>query len=234
MELENEIENKNDIEIKQNNFLNNTISKIINNTLDIGLRAILPDLIENQIINIKNALLESGIKGGIDEAIKSVINFGKSTQGIFTGKFENIEQINYAISKGGIIDTVSNLIDFAADKAYNSNLINKTVNTIIKQGKDILIDNITSNIEKELDRQTNYIENLETNIQKWKKSYNEKNFAEMEKEYNSIKQQMEMLIPIENLIKEVREIETLHNLIKNNNQNFNISAQEMELIKKLS
>lgn len=234
MELENEIENKNDIEIKQNNFLNNTISKIINNTLDIGLRAILPDLIENQIINIKNALLESGIKGGIDEAIKSVINFGKSTQGIFTGKFENIEQINYAISKGGIIDTVSNLIDFAADKAYNSNLINKTVNTIIKQGKDILIDNITSNIEKELDRQTNYIENLETNIQKWKKSYNEKNFAEMEEEYNSIKQQMEMLIPIENLIKEVREIETLHNLIKNNNQNFNISAQEMELIKKLS
>ena len=234
MGLENEIENKNDIEIKQNNFLNNTISKIINNTLDIGLRAILPDLIENQIINIKNALLESGIKGGIDEAIKSVINFGKSTQGIFTGKFENIEQINYAISKGGIIDTVSNLIDFAADKAYNSNLINKTVNTIIKQGKDILIDNITSNIEKELDRQTNYIENLETNIQKWKKSYNEKNFAEMEEEYNSIKQQMEMLIPIENLIKEVREIETLHNLIKNNNQNFNISAQEMELIKKLS
>ena len=56
----------------------------------------------------------------------------------------------------------------------------------------------------------------------------------MEEEYNSIKQQMEMLIPIENLIKEVREIETLHNLIKNNNQNFNISAQEMELIKKLS
>ena len=236
MELENEIEKNNKIEIgkEQNNFLNNSISKIINNTIDIGLRTILPDLIENQIIDIKNALLENGLKGGIDEAIKAAIDFGKSAQGIFTGNFENIQQINYAISKGGIIDTVSNLIDFAADKAYKSNLINKTINTIIKQGKDILLDNITNNIEKELNEQSNYIKKLEGNIQNWRESYNEKDFTKMEKNYNNIKEQYDKIIPIENLIKEVREIETLHNLIKNNNQNFNISSQEMELIKKLN
>ena len=53
-----EIENKINIEKNKNIFLNNIIGKTINNALDIGLRAILPDLIENQVINIKNELIE--------------------------------------------------------------------------------------------------------------------------------------------------------------------------------
>ena len=59
-----EIENNINIEKNKNVFLNNIIGKTINNALDIGLRAILPDLIENQIINIKNELLEKGKQEG--------------------------------------------------------------------------------------------------------------------------------------------------------------------------
>ena len=69
-----EIENNINIEKNKNNFLNNIIGKTINNALDIGLRAILPDLIENQIINIKNELIENGLKAGANTAINSVIN----------------------------------------------------------------------------------------------------------------------------------------------------------------
>ena len=61
MEIENEL--KNNIKIEKNNFLNNIIGETINNAIDFGLKYILPDLIENQIIDIKNALLENGLKG---------------------------------------------------------------------------------------------------------------------------------------------------------------------------
>ena len=94
-------------EENKNNFLNNIIGKTTNNAFDIGLREILPDLIENQIIDIKNALLENGLKSGIDTAIKSVIDFRKSATGIITGNFENIGQVRTAIGDGGIIDTIS-------------------------------------------------------------------------------------------------------------------------------
>lgn len=233
-EKQNELNNNKEIQNEQKNFINNTMSSIINTSIDIGLRAILPDLIENQIIEIKNALLENGLKSGIDTAVNSAINFGKSIQGIFTGNFENIEQINNAISKGGIIDSMSNIIDFATDKAYNLNIINKTVTTLIKQGKNLILDNISNNIKKELNNQSNYIENLKDYVDSWKEHYNNKDFDGMEKAYDKIKKQIEKIVPIENLIKETREIETLHNFIKNNNQNFNISEQEMETIKYLN
>ena len=61
MNLENEIKNdiKNDIKIENNQdkFLDTFLGKTINGAIDIGLKTILPDLIENQIIDIKNALL---------------------------------------------------------------------------------------------------------------------------------------------------------------------------------
>ena len=115
MELENELENKFELNVnlekEQKNFFDTTLGKVINSGLDFGLRAILPDMIENQIINIKDALFENGIKDGIQTAVDSIIDFGKSVSGIFTGKFENMSQVETAIGNGGIIDTVSDLID---------------------------------------------------------------------------------------------------------------------------
>ena len=51
----------------------------------------------------------------------------------------------------------------------------------------------------------------------------------MEKEYKKINDKMQDLVPIENTIKKVRTIQNLHNLIKNNGQNFNLSEEEIEL-----
>ena len=38
---------------EQNGFLNSTIGKIINTAVDLGLRWILPDFVENQVIDVK-------------------------------------------------------------------------------------------------------------------------------------------------------------------------------------
>ena len=232
MEIENEINNN--IKLEKNNFLNNIIGNTINNAIDIGLKSILPDLIENQIIDIKNALFENGLKGGIETAIDSAINFGKSTIGIFTGNFENMTQVRTAVADGGIIDTMSELLDNAINKTYEKGYINRSVSTVIKNGKNVLLDNISSNIKSQLDKQSNIVENLGRYIENWKEYYSNQDFEGMTKEYNKIQKQMGNIIPLENILKEIRNVEVIHNLIKNNGQNFEISNLEKELAEKFS
>lgn len=139
MKVENEINNNVNLEKNKNNFFNNIIGKTINNAIDVGLRVILPDLIENQIIDIKNALIENGLKAGIDTAIDSGINLWKSTKGIFTGNFENMKQLRLAIGEGGIIDGMSEVLDNVIDKTYEKGYINKTVNSLIRKRKKCII-----------------------------------------------------------------------------------------------
>lgn len=55
----------------------------------------------------------------------------------------------------------------------------------------------------------------------------------MEKEYNKIEKELENLAPIEKTISQARIIENLHNLIKNNGQNFNLSQEQLHLAEKL-
>ena len=244
MEIENEINNENNnkinreinneikLEENQNNFLESMFGKAINSAIDIGLRAILPDLIENQIIDIKNSLFENGIKGGIKTAVNSTVDFAKSTVGIFTGKFQNVSQIQTAIGSGGIIDTFSNLLDKAINKTYESGHINETIYNVIKNGKNILLDNITNNIKNELNNQNNSIEKLKIYIENWKDCYKNKDFEGMTKEYNKIANQLNNVIPMENILKDARDVEKIHNLIKNNGYNFEITDIEKELINK--
>ena len=232
MELNNEINNK--INVEKNNFLNSVLGKTINTAIDIGLRAILPDLIENQVIDIKNALLQNGLKSGIDTAVNSAINLGKSAVGIVTGNFENMDQVRMAVGNGGIVDTVSNVLDKAINNTYKKGYIDKTVTSIIKNGKNVLLNNISNNIKSELDQQTNSVEKLEKYINNWKEYYNKEDFEGMTKEYNKIKTQLNKVVPLENILKETRKVETLHELIKNNGQNFNITELEKNAIENLA
>ncbi len=234
MEIGNEIENNIQIENKQNNFFDSMLGKIVNTGLDFGLRAILPDIIENHVIEIKNSFFENGLSDGIQTAAKSIVELSKSTKGIFTGKFENISQIETAIGNGGIIDTISTLLDKAINKTYEKGIINNNTNILIKKGKNIILNNITNNLRNQLKNQEKLLEKLNKNINSWTKYYENKDFEGMSIEYNKIEKQIEKIIPIENIIKNARKIETIHNLIKNNGQNFNITEIEKELIQKLS
>ena len=229
-----EIENNINIEKNKNNFLNNIIGKTINNALDIGLRAILPDLIENQVISIKNSLIENGLKAGADTAINSAINFKKSAIGIVTGNFENIEQVSTAIGDGGIIDTISDLLDNALYKIYKNCNINNSIYKLIKNGKNILLDNVTNNIKNELKDQNNSIGKLEKYIENWKVNYNKKDFEKMSQEYEKIEKEFNKIIPLENVINETKKVKAIHNLIKNNGQNFNITEEEVRLASNLA
>ena len=229
-----EIELNNNIGNEKDNFLGNIIKETINNVINIGLKSILPDLIEDQVIDIKDSLIKNGLKGGIDTAVDSAIKVGKSAIGIFTGNFENMEQVSIALSQGGIVDNISNLIDKVANKAYLSGNINLSVNKAIKSGKNILLDNITKNINNKIQEQNYSIQKLGNYVENWKEFYNNRDFEKMEKEYKKLIKELNNAIPIENILRETRKIEVLHNLIKNNGKNFNITEEQKKLVENLS
>lgn len=236
MELGQELSNNfkiSDIGKEQGQFMNNMMNSVMNTALDIGLRALLPDLIEQQVIDIKNSLFSEGLQEGINTAINSLKDFAKSALGIVTGDFENISQVQNAVEKGGIIDTISSLIDFALDKSLDKGLIDKNTASLIDKGKDVILDNISQNIEGTLTEQIKGIEKLDKYSENWNKYYSEKDFDGMEKEFTKIKKQLKELIPLEETLKNAREIENIHTLIKNNNGDFNLSQNELDLAKKL-
>jgi len=237
----NELEKNNNIEINnsivnetmQKSFLESTLGKVINTAVDIGIKALLPDYLDDQIINIKDNLLNYGLKDGITKTIDDAIDLGKSAIGIFTGNFENVSQMQNAVKTGGLIDGISDLLDTVVDKVKNAGLINSTVAKTIKQGKNTILNNIENNIENTFTKQSESIEYTNKYINNWKNYFNNKDFNGMEKEYNKIRKELKNLAPIEKTINETKIIENLHNLIKNNGQDFNLSKEQLELAQKL-
>lgn len=239
MDIENQLNNEkninNNVEIEkeQKNFLETTIGKIVNTGLDIGIRALLPDFIDEQVINLKDNLFEYGFKDGVTKTIDDAINLGKSAIGIFTGNFENIEQMQSAVQTGGLIDGLSDLLDTVVGKVSQKGLINSNVANILTQGKDIILDNVQNNIEKTFSEQIINSNNINQYINDWKNAFENKDFNTMEKQYEKIETELKELAPIENTINQARTIENLHNLIKNNGQDFNLTKEQIELAEKL-
>ena len=233
LEQNQKIGNELEKETDQKSFLESTIGKTINLAVEVGIRALLPDFIEDQVINLKDNLLEHGLKDGIKQTIDDAVDLGKSALGIITGDFQNINQAQKAIESGGIIDGMSTLIDTVVNKINEKGLINNNIASTIKQGKNIILDNIENNIEKTFTNQINSIENVNTYINDWKNHYKNKDFEGMEKEYEKLEKELKNLIPLENTLKQARNVENIHNLIKNNGKDFNLSEEALELASKL-
>lgn len=235
LEKNNEINLDNNLEQEkdQKSFLETTLGKTINAGLDIGIRALLPDFIDEQVINLKDNLFEYGLKDGIKQTIDDAIDLGKSAIGVVTGNFENVNQMQSAVETGGLIDGVSSLLDTVIDKVRDAGLINYNIANTIKQGKDVILNNVESNIEKTFTEQLTSVEKTNKYINNWKEYFNNQDFNGMEKEYEKLENELKNLVPLENTINEARTIENLHNLIKNNGQNFNLTQEQLELAEKL-
>ena len=240
MNIEN-LEKNNNLEINNNiinenvqrNFLETALGQTINTAVDIGIRSIFPDFLDNQIINLKDNLLNYGLKDGIKQTINDAIDLGKSATGIFTGKFESVSQMQNAVQSGGLIDGISSLLDIVVDKIKDAGIIKRGVASAILQGKDIILSNLESNITSTFNKQYEAIDNVNQYMGNWKEYFENKDFDGMEREYKKIEKQLKNLAPIENTINEAKSIQMLHNLIKNNNQDFNLSQEQLELVEKL-
>ena len=237
LSINNEIKLNNNTQMvtyeKQKSFLESNLGQIINEGINIGIRALLPDLIEDQAINVKDSIITDGFKSGIKTAIDNAVDLGKSFLGIFTGKFDSMSQIKETIKKGGLIDSVSEILDWGVDMAEDNNLVNKSTASLIKKGKDTILNTVSNNIENSMTSQIESIEKIDKYITNWNEYYNNQDFSNMEKQFKKIEKEIEQIMPLESVINKARVVENLHNLIKNNGKDFNLSSEELELANKL-
>lgn len=233
LKIENILSNENNIEENQRNFLQTNIGRAVNTGINVGIRYLLPDIIEDQVIEIKDSFLQNGLKEGIQTAVDASINFGKSALGIVTGKFESVEQMQTAVKSGGIIESISNVINYTINKFVEKGNIPTSVGNTIKNGKDAILNNITQNIENEFKNQISNIEKINKYTENWKNYFNNKDFSGMQREYEKIHIKIKEIVPIENTIKTARVVENLHKLIKNNGQKFDLTNEQLELAKML-
>ena len=232
--LKNEnILNEKSLENKQNNFLDSTMWKVINTGLNMGIRAALPNIIEDEVIEIKDAIINGGFKSGVKQAISSAINLGKSITGIVTGNFENISQAHNAIKSGGIIDSISTALNYGINKGIKLKIIPSKIGGMLKRGKNIIMSTIESNIENNFNSQINSAELLSKYENNWNQYFKNQDFDGMEREYKKINEAMKNILPMKNTILEAERIKNLHLLIKNKGRNFNLSNEEIELSKRL-
>ena len=217
----------------QKSFLETNLGQVINGGIDLGLKALLPDIIEDEVIEIKDSILTDGFSAGIKTAINNVVDMGKGILGIFTGKFENMSQVKSVIEKGGLIASISDVLDCGINKAKENDLIEKNTANLIKKGKNTILNTVNNNIENSLTSQMESVEKIDKYIEKWNGYYQNQDFTNMEKQYNKLENELEKIMPLENTITKARVVENLHNLIKNNGKNFNLSNEELELANKL-
>lgn len=87
--MSNELAIANNIDLENNNlnnvtyeeqkgFLETNLGQVINGGINLGLKAILPDFLEDEIIEIKDSIITDGFSAGIKTAIDNVVDMGKS------------------------------------------------------------------------------------------------------------------------------------------------------------
>lgn len=215
-QLTNDMKN-NEISKNQNDFIGNMFKNAINFGVDLGLKSLLPDLIEDQVIDIKNSILEGGFKEGVDTLMKKVNEFKNSITGIFTGNFNNIEEIHTATKQGGIIKTVSKGLSKGIDAGVKSGAIPKSIGGILKAGKTTMLNEFSNSLESQMRKEIQKFDILNDLNKKWYDALDQRDFDKMTKYTEKISVLSKDLVKFSNIINETKKIEELHNFIKENN-----------------
>lgn len=232
-ELSNKLSSKLELINIQDNFMKSTIGQIVNSAVDIGLKTMLPDYIENEVIEVKDSLMQGGLKEGLNTAIEKTIEFGKKALGLDnTTELTSINQAKETIEKGNLISNISNNINSVLDKMLKSQEISQGTVNNIKNKEDVVLDNINANVEVEFSKEQKALEKIEKYISNWEKSYLKKDLEGLTKEYDKIQKQIKNIMPIRNIIDNINKIENIHKLIEND-EKFDFNKMYLDLAEKL-
>lgn len=218
----------------QSKFMESTLYKVVNTSIDCGIRILLPNFIEDEVIDLKNSIMENGLVKGIKEAVNSAIQFGKNIYGITTGKFNSVEQMQNIIDKSGTINTISSFLDEAIDTIKSMGIINSNVKTVLKSGKNAFLNNIKNNISDEFNNQKKYLNQVEKYAKQWNDAYIARDLEEMKDIFYQLESYIEKTIPLKETMKIYNEIKIIQEMIENNKEKFDLSQNEIELIEAFS
>lgn len=206
-------ENLNQIDEKFCEVITNTIDSIYNEIL----KTFLPDSIEDKVIKIKDQIGLSKLSKNVENFIREIINSkGKNDL------TKSIKELNIEKQTNTLISNIGDAFNLSM------NQINK-----LENNKKAISKKVEEQLSKEIKNYINTFEKNEKYISEWEKFYTSKDFENMDKIYKKIEKNVKNIIPIEEKIKEVRELENLHLLIKRKGGDFNLTNEEIELAKKL-
>lgn len=223
---------------KVDNFFETKFGQIIDNAIDFGLKEILPDSIENEVIEVKNSLIEGGIQEGITKAIEVSVEKGKELLGINENTYNTIEDIKNVIKEGNLKEGISKVIDETIDKIQDWGLINENMANLIKNGKDIILNETGKKIEVELENQENILSDLDESCSKWENALEKGySFNTLTKHYKNVIKELEDAAPLKETIQKAVEIKNQYELIKSKYEDgdeLTLSDEEKELCKKFA
>lgn len=216
-----------------NKTIAKTIANVANNALEFGLKAILPDFIEDDVIEIKDKFVQEGFIDGVQGVIDKLEDIGKSVTGIFTGEFESLEQVKRVVQNDGILDGVSTVVDKVLKKLVDKKVIKKTTFNMIKQGKKEILNSLEDEIEGLYKPTTYNMEKLEEYCYEWKQKYESKDYSGMEKAAKKITTKLKETAIVEEMINKARNVEKIQKYIKENGNLNELTDIEKELLEKI-
>lgn len=234
LELENfnkslNMENNKNILDEQENILTGILNNVINWVIDTGLKYILPDFIENDVIKIKNDILNGNVLKKIKETIENVIILGKEKLNNEKKQILNKDDIRNILKNSDTVKLISSTIKDIFDSKSIEN-VNIPSN---KLGNKFIEKNVEENLNNQLEEQIKSINKIESYKNEWYGYYEKRDLKKMNKVYEKINREIKNILPIENIIKEIRKIENFNQLIASKGGDFNLTKEEIELANKL-
>ena len=214
--------------------ININMPKIANNALNFGLKAILPDFIEEDIIQIKDSFINEGFEKGLEEAKEKAEEVWKSVKGVFTGEFDTVGEIQKLIQKNGILDTASDLVDKITKLLLSKKIINKTTYNLIKTGKKEIINALEGELNNYYKVDNYDFEGLSEQIEKWQKNYNDSDYESMEKTAKTILNILDKVDQIEAMITKARNIQKVQKYIQEKGSKEKLTKAERKLIEAIN
>ena len=214
--------------------ININMPKIANNALNFGLKAILPDFIEDDIIQIKDSFINEGFEKGLEEAKEKAEEVWKSVKGVFTGEFDTVGEIQKLIQKNGILDTASDLVDKITKLLLSKKIINKTTYNLIKTGKKEILNALEGELNNYYKIDTYDLESLNEQIEKWQKNYNDSDYESMEKTAKTILNILDKVDQIEAVINKARNIQKVQKYIQEKGSKEKLTKAERKLIEAIN
>lgn len=231
LELENrELQLNQEINNNQSNFLENAFKAGIAFAINFGIKSVTPDIIEDQVIEIKDAIMEGGFDAGFETLVDKTKEFVNTISGIFTGNFNSIGEMSLASKSGGVIKSVSKGISAGIDLAVKKGKIDKTTARILKSMKTEMASEFSKNIENSMLKEIKKFEKLEKYIERYYKAWDDRDFEKMERNLKQINKLSKELVKFKEVIEKIDNINELHNGIVRT-QNFDYLDGMEEAIK---
>lgn len=232
--IKNNIEKEKNISNKQNEFLDNLLSEVIDSAIDAGIKYLLPKSISKDIINLKNKIFTKRFKTELKNTIDKVIRKGKREIGRTDISLRNIKEVHQSLYRGNILDNVSNLIKKYVEEKKDLGKIDSKTSKKIIDNEGVLMQNISTNIENELINQMRDINILRKYNFEWKKAFEIKNLEEMRKIYIEIEKKLLKVLPIKNILNDIEKIKIIQKILDENNGDFKMAEEEFLRLKEMA